>query len=152
MLAIGKLEDGSVSLRVHPTLIPRGCSLASVKNEFNAVMLDSEFLGQSLFVGRGAGARPTATAVVADIVDIATGMLQNKEFNANRYSTVSHYPTLPADEIRSRYYLRLATEDLAQVSGKVVQGEPHAGHLAGNVSLKGTSGGEGICHDFCAPA
>ena len=121
LLAIGKLEDGSVSLRVHPTLIPRGCSLASVKNEFNAVMLDSEFLGQSLFVGRGAGARPTATAVVADIVDIATGMLQNKEFNANRYSTVSHYPTLPADEIRSRYYLRLATEERAGVLAQVTK-------------------------------
>lgn len=121
LLAIGKLADGSVSLRVHPTLIPSGCSLASVKNEFNAVMLSSEFLGQSLFVGRGAGARPTATAVVADIVDIATGMLQNKEFNANRYSTASLYPTLSAGEIRSRYYLRLATEERAGILAQVTK-------------------------------
>jgi len=121
LLAIGKLEDGSVSLRVHPTLIPSSCSLASVKNEFNAVMLDSEFLGQSLFVGRGAGARPTATAVVADIVDIATGMLQNKEFNASRYATGSQYSTLPAGDIRSRFYLRLATEERAGILAQVTK-------------------------------
>jgi len=121
LLAVGKLEDGSVSLRVHPTLIPKNCSLASVKNEFNAVMLNSEFLGQSLFVGRGAGARPTATAVVADIVDIATGMLQNKEFNANRYSSGSQYPTLSAGEIRSRFYLRLATEERAGILAQVTK-------------------------------
>ncbi len=121
LLAIGKLEGGSVSLRVHPTLIPSRCSLASVKNEFNAVMLESEFLGQSQFVGRGAGARPTATAVVADIVDISTGMLQNKEFNASRYSTVSQYPILPAGDIRSRFYLRLATEERAGILAKVTK-------------------------------
>jgi homoserine dehydrogenase len=121
LLAIGRLDNGSVSLRVHPTLIPSRCSLASVKNEFNAVMLESEFLGQSLFVGRGAGARPTATAVVADIVDIAMGMLQNREFNASRYSIVSQYPTLPAGEIRSRYYLRLATEERAGILAQVTK-------------------------------
>ena len=93
----------------------------SSPNEFNAVMLGSEFLGQSLFVGRGAGARPTATAVVADIVDIATGMLQNKEFNANRYATGSQYSTLPAGDIRSRFYLRLATEERAGILAQVTK-------------------------------
>ena len=120
LLAIGKIENGAVSLRIHPTLIPSRCSLASVKNEFNAVMLESEYLGQSLFIGRGAGARPTATAVVGDIVDIATGMLQNKEFNPSRYTMTSQYPILPSGEIRSRFYLRLATIErtgiLAQVT------------------------------------
>ena len=121
LLAIGKLEDNSVSLRVHPTLIPSRSSLASVKNEFNAVMLNSEFLGQSLFIGRGAGARPTATAVVADIVDIATGMLQNKEYNSSRFSTGSQYSTLAAGDIRSRFYLRLATEERAGILAKVTK-------------------------------
>lgn len=120
LLAIGKIENGAVSLRIHPTLIPNRCSLASVKNEFNAVMLESEYLGQSLFIGRGAGARPTATAVVGDIVDIATGMLQNKEFNPSRYTMTSQYPILPSGETRSRFYLRLATIErtgiLAQVT------------------------------------
>ncbi len=121
LLAIGKLENNLVSLRVHPTLIPSRCSLASVKNEFNAVMLGSEFLGQSLFVGRGAGARPTATAVVADIVDIATGMLQNKEFNASRYGKGSQYAMLATGDIRSRFYLRLATEERAGILAQVTK-------------------------------
>jgi len=121
LLAIGKLENGAVSLRVHPTLIPSRCSLASVKNEFNAVMLESEFLGQSLFIGRGAGARPTATAVVGDIVDIATGMLQNKEFSASRYSLSNQYPILPSGETRSRFYLRLATTERAGVLAQVTR-------------------------------
>jgi homoserine dehydrogenase len=121
LLAIGKLENGAVSLRVHPTLIPSGCSLASVKNEFNAVMLKSEFLGQSLFVGRGAGARPTATAVVGDIVDIAEGMLQNKEFSASRYTMSNQYAILPSGETHSRFYLRLATTERAGVLAQVTK-------------------------------
>lgn len=121
LLAIGKIENGAVSLRVHPTLIPSRCSLASVKNEFNAVMLQSEFLGQSLFVGRGAGARPTATAVVGDIVDIATGMLQNKEFSASRYTMSNQYPILPTGETRSRFYLRLATTERAGILAQVTE-------------------------------
>lgn len=111
LLGIAKLENQAMSLRVHPTLIPEGCALASVKNEFNAVMLRSDFLGPALFVGRGAGARPTATAVVGDIVDIAEGMLQNREFSASRYTSVCDYPTLASGEIVSRYYLRLATNE-----------------------------------------
>lgn len=121
LLAIGKIENDALSLRVHPTLIPASCSLASVKNEFNAVMLDSEYLGQSLFVGRGAGARPTATAVVGDIVDIATGMLQNKEFSGHRYTVLNQYKTLPFGETRSRFYLRLATSERAGVLAKVTK-------------------------------
>jgi homoserine dehydrogenase len=121
LLAIGKLEDGAVSLRVHPTLIPSRCNLASVKNEFNAVMLQSEYLGQSLFVGRGAGARPTATAVVGDIVDIAEGMLQNKEFSASRYTMSNQYTILPSGETRSRFYLRLATTERAGILAQVTK-------------------------------
>jgi homoserine dehydrogenase len=121
LLAIGKIEDEAVSLRVHPTLIPSRCSLASVKNEFNAVMLESEFLGQSLFIGRGAGARPTATAVVGDIVDIATGMLQNKEFSASRYTMSNQYPIMPPGKTRSRFYLRLATSERAGILAQVTK-------------------------------
>ncbi len=121
LLAIAKFEDGAMSLRVHPTLIPEKCSLASVKNEFNAVMLESEFLGQSLFVGRGAGARPTATAVVADIVDIAGGMAQKSEFSAVRYTATNNFPCLDSGEIRSRFYLRLATIERAGILAKITR-------------------------------
>lgn len=121
LLAIGKRHDDAISLRVHPTLIPNKCSLASVKNEFNAVMLDCAYLGQALFVGRGAGARPTATAVVGDIVDIGGGMLQNREFSASRYQSFSDFKVQAAGETLSRYYLRLATTERAGILAKITK-------------------------------
>jgi homoserine dehydrogenase len=121
LLACAKYRDGALSLRVAPTLIPNKCSLASVKNEFNAVMLDSDYLGQSLFVGRGAGARPTATAVVGDIVDLAGGMLQNREFSASRYTAFNDCPVLPPGEGKSRYYLRLATIERAGILAQITK-------------------------------
>jgi homoserine dehydrogenase len=121
LLAIGKRHDDAISLRVHPTLIPIKCSLASVKNEYNAVMLDSDYLGQALFVGRGAGSRPTATAVVSDIVDIAGGMLQNRAFSASRYRSFSDFKVQAAGETMSRYYLRLATIERAGILAQVTK-------------------------------
>lgn len=121
LLAIGKHHGDAISLRVHPTLIPTKCSLASVKNEYNAVMLDSAYLGQALFVGKGAGARPTATAVVGDIVDIAGGMLQNREFSASRYLPFSDLPVQPAGDTMSRYYLRLATTERAGILAQITK-------------------------------
>jgi homoserine dehydrogenase len=121
LLAIGKRHDNTISLRVHPTLIPVKCSLASVRNEYNAVMLDSDYLGQTLFVGKGAGARPTATAVVGDIVDIAGGMLQNREFSASRYRSFSDLAVQPAGDTLSRYYLRLATIERAGILAQITK-------------------------------
>ncbi len=109
LLAIGKQADDYMSLRVHPTLIPETCSLASVSNEFNAIMLRSEFLGDSLYVGRGAGAHPTASAVVSDLCDLALSIAGNQEFNPHRYSPFNSYTTRSHLEERSRFYLRLAT-------------------------------------------
>jgi homoserine dehydrogenase len=115
LLAIAKLGAGKMSLRVHPTLIPQKCSLASVANEFNAVMLRSEFLGDSLYVGRGAGAHPTASAVVSDLTDLAMGLLGNREFNPNRYQPFNDYETGSVLEVESRFYLRLATVERAGI-------------------------------------
>ena len=109
LLAIGKQADTHMSLRVHPTLIPKDCSLASVSNEFNAVMLRSEFLGDSLYVGRGAGAHPTASAVVSDLCDLALSITGNQEFNPHRYSPFNDYTTRSHLEEESRFYLRLST-------------------------------------------
>jgi homoserine dehydrogenase len=115
LLAIAKETDGEVSLRVNPTLVPEKCALANVSNEFNAVMLQSRFLGDSLYVGRGAGANPTATAVVADVVDLAVGLVSKREFNANAYAPIHDYPTKSYLDTRSRFYLRLATEERAGI-------------------------------------
>ena len=71
LLAIGKLVDGGLEARVHPTLVPAGTMLASVDDVFNAVQVEGDLVGRILFYGRGAGAGPTASAVVADIIDLA---------------------------------------------------------------------------------
>ena len=115
LLAIGKQSGDAMSLRVHPTLIPEKCNLASVANEYNAVMLRSEYLGDSLYVGRGAGAHPTATAVVADITDLAMTILGKEEFNPNRYTPFNRHRTVSHLEVESRYYLRLETGERAGI-------------------------------------
>ncbi len=111
LLAIAKLRDGEMTLRVHPTLVPKKCALASVSNEFNAVMLRSDYLGDSLYVGRGAGANPTATAVVGDICDLAAAMVRQQQVFASAFGTFNHYPTRSHLESTSRFYLRLSTEE-----------------------------------------
>ena len=109
LLAIAKQADDRMSLRVHPTLIPERCSLASVSNEFNAVMLQSDFLGDSLYVGRGAGAHPTASAVVSDIADLALAIAGKAEFNPQCYLPFNKYTTASYLDDESRFYLRLGT-------------------------------------------
>jgi homoserine dehydrogenase len=74
-------------------------------------MLNSQFLGDSLYVGRGAGAHPTATAVVADLRDLAVTILGNAQFNPNRYAPFNSYRTLSHLEVESRFYLRTATSE-----------------------------------------
>ncbi len=121
LLAIAQLDNGAMSLRVHPTLVPEKCSLASVKNEYNAVLIESEFLGHALFVGRGAGSLPTATAVVGDIIDLAQGIQQGRSFSASRYMPSTNYTTLGSGDIRSRFYLRLATIERAGILAKITK-------------------------------
>lgn len=74
-LAIGERDDHGVSLRVHPTLVPHGHVLAGVHGAFNAVLVQSDALGPSLYYGRGAGMMPTAVAVVSDILEVARDIL-----------------------------------------------------------------------------
>ncbi len=115
LLAVAKLKGEEVFLRVHPTLVPSRCALANVSNEFNAVMLESRYLGASLYVGRGAGPHPTATAVVADIVDVAKAVFGKHEFNDSRYANFNAYRTGSHLELESRFYLRLNTEERAGI-------------------------------------
>ncbi|PCC70621.1 homoserine dehydrogenase [Nannocystis exedens] len=74
-LAIGQRDEHGVSLRVHPTLVPRTHVLAGVQGAFNAVLVQSDALGPSLYYGRGAGMMPTAVAVVSDILEVARDLL-----------------------------------------------------------------------------
>ena len=124
LLAIAKLDpDNTVEVRVNPTLVPINNQLASVRNEYNAVLVDSDFLGQSMYFGKGAGSKPTATAVVADIVD--TAMFINEVEKTTKLYVFNNYPLKPIGDIESRYYLRFLIMDkpgvLSNISGIFAQ-------------------------------
>ena len=113
LLAIGqKDEDGRVSLRVHPSFIAKDSSLARVGGPFNAISIFGNAVGQVMYYGRGAGMMPTASAVVADIIDVAIG---------NSARTFRHLHLKPRSEISSlieeigncvsRFYIRVQAKD-----------------------------------------
>ena len=116
LLAVIKKTEGEIEARVHPTLVPESHLLASVRREFNAVYVESDIAGATLYYGRGAGRLPTASAVVADIIDIARrgAGAPPPPFRYTHSRAVRDIGLL-----RGRYYLRLTTEDHPGVLGKV---------------------------------
>jgi len=116
LLAIIGAENGEIEVRVHPTLVPEDHLLASVRNEFNAVYVQTDIADATLYYGRGAGRMPTASAVVADIVDIArrggAGAIPPFTYGEKR-------PIRDIGRVEGRYYLRLTTLDKPGVLGKV---------------------------------
>ena len=123
LLAIGERgKDGRLALRVHPTLVHKSDVLAEVGGSFNAISVYGNSLGHALFYGRGAGQLPTASAVVADLVGVATGLtpLAFKKLNIFPDSA-QPASMLPIDQLQSRYYLRLTARDLPGVMAQVTQ-------------------------------
>lgn len=113
LLAIAECNNGSVFQRVHPCLVDRRAPIASVDGVFNAVVAEGDFVGTTLFEGRGAGAHPTASAVVADIIDVARGQqLPTFSLPVERLNKLA---TRPMAEHEGAYYLRLACLDEAGV-------------------------------------
>ena len=115
LLGITKRTDTGVELRVHPTLIPEKRLVANVNGAMNAVVVKGDAVGPTLYYGAGAGAEPTASAVVADLMDVAR--LQNVAFESRvpylafQANSVVDLPILPISEINSAYYLRLRAND-----------------------------------------
>jgi homoserine dehydrogenase len=118
LLAIGKLVDGGLEARVHPTMVPAGTMLASVDDVFNAVQVEGDLVGRILFYGRGAGSGPTASAVVADIIDLAQRIAGGVVRPAVAVYDESIKPRLMAD-VQSRYYLRLVAADRPGVIARI---------------------------------
>jgi homoserine dehydrogenase len=106
LLAIARLVDGQIETRVHPTLLHQGSILASVDGSFNAVQVEGDLIGTALFYGRGAGAEPTASAVVADL--IALGISGSR---ATAPSSGARLALRPMRMLQTRYFLRLLTLD-----------------------------------------
>ena len=115
LLGITKRTDKGVELRVHPTLIPEKRLLANVNGAMNAVVVKGDAVGPTLYYGAGAGAEPTASAVVADLLDIArlggADASQRVPYLGFQTDAVNDLPILPISEIHSAYYLRLRASD-----------------------------------------
>ena len=123
LLAIAERDsENRLALRVHPTLVHKDDVLAEVSGGFNAISIYGHALGHALFYGRGAGRMPTASAVVADLVNVAIGTTP-LAFKQLRIFPDSAEPAnvLPIEQLRSRYYLRLTARDEPGVMAQVSQ-------------------------------
>ncbi|MCX7628111.1 MAG: homoserine dehydrogenase [Methylophilaceae bacterium] len=125
LLGITKHTEKGVELRVHPTLIPEKRLIANVNGAMNAVLVKGDAVGATLYYGAGAGAEPTASAVVADLVDVT------RMHTADPHHRVPHLafqpdqladlPILPMEEVRTAYYLRLRAKDQPGVLAEVTR-------------------------------
>ncbi|HWV18380.1 MAG TPA: homoserine dehydrogenase [Rhodocyclaceae bacterium] len=115
LLGITKWTPVGVELRVHPTLIPAKRLIANVEGPMNAVLVQGDAVGATLHYGKGAGAEPTASAVIADLVDVARVLDADPEhrvpYLAFQPDAVVNTPILPISEVETSYYLRLRVED-----------------------------------------
>lgn len=125
LLGITRYRDKGIELRVHPTLVPVDCLLANVEGAMNAVLVNGDIVGPTLYYGQGAGELPTASAVVADLVDVTRLQTADPGHRvphlAFQPDAMSDVPVLPMAEVESSYYLRLRVEDrpgvLADLAG-----------------------------------
>ena len=125
LLGIAKRTAQGIELRVHPTLIPAKRLIANVEGAMNAVLVHGDAVGATLYYGKGAGAEPTASAVIADLIDIAR--LENADARhrvphlAFQPDTMADTPILPMSEITTSYYLRMHVADKLGVLAAVTR-------------------------------
>ena len=128
LLGITRRREGEgVELRVHPTLVPAKRLIANVEGAMNAVVVQGDAVGTTLYYGKGAGSEPTASAVIADLVDIARLHTADPEHRVPHLAFQPHtltdamgaLPVLPMSEVVTSYYLRLRVADQAGVLAKV---------------------------------
>ncbi|WP_374669370.1 homoserine dehydrogenase [Ramlibacter sp.] len=129
LLGITRRAEGGIELRVHPCLVPAKRLIANVEGAMNAVVVQADAVGTTLYYGKGAGSEPTASAVIADLVDVtrlhtvdAAHRVPHLAFQPDQ---MGEQPILPMDEVVTGYYLRLRVADQAGVLARV------AGLLAG---------------------
>ena len=125
LLGIAKRTDKGVELRVHPTLIPEKRLVANVDGAMNAVVVQGDAVGPTLYYGAGAGAEPTASAVIADLIDVArlkdTTSTQRVPALGYQADQVKDLAVLPIEEINSAYYLRMHATDKPGVIAAVTK-------------------------------
>jgi homoserine dehydrogenase len=135
LIGLAQMEDdGRLDIRVHPMLVPNEHPLSNTQNEFNAIFVKGDAVGDVMFYGRGAGEMPTASAVCADILAIATGLLKgNEPIPSMIIDPATPANLLPMAETASKYYLRLNAQDRPKVVG-------HLGNACGDAGVSREAG------------
>ena len=118
LLSIAREDEKGIDVRVHPTLLPQNHPLAFVRNEFNAIFVRGNVVGDTMFYGKGAGQLPTASAVVADVIDVARDIVKNR-FGRIRCTCYEHKKFCPIEKTSSSYYVRLLVDDQPGVLGAI---------------------------------
>jgi len=115
LLGLARRRETGIELRVHPTLIPTKRLIANVEGVMNAVLVKGDAVGATLYYGAGAGASPTASAVIADLVDVArlidTDASHRVPYLAFQHDQIGTEPVLSIDDVETSYYLRLRVDD-----------------------------------------
>ncbi|MGO4328679.1 homoserine dehydrogenase [Cupriavidus sp. 2TAF22] len=115
LLGLTRRRENGIELRVHPTLVPTKRLIANVEGAMNAVLVQGDAVGATLYYGKGAGAEPTASAVIADLVDVTRLHTADPEHRvphlAFQPDELSSVPVLPIEEVTSSYYLRMRVAD-----------------------------------------
>jgi len=122
-LGIARRREGGIELRVHPTLVPRSHLIAQVDGVLNAVLVDGDAVGQTMYYGPGAGDEATASAVIADIIDAARAVASSSNLRVPYLGfepeAMEDLPVLPMEDIQSAYYLRITAMDHPGVLAKI---------------------------------
>ncbi len=125
LLGITKRSEAGIELRVHPTLIPEKRLIANVEGAMNAVLVQGDAVGATLYYGKGAGSEPTASSVIADVVDITRLATADPEhrvpYLAFQPNALSDLTVLPISEVFTSYYLRMRVEDKPGVLADVTK-------------------------------
>lgn len=122
LLAISKLSDGEVEVRVHPTLLPEISMVAKINGVFNGIYVIGDAVGSTLFYGRGAGQMPTASAVVADVIDVAKSILSGSPLHIPycfKPNCSAEIRLKNINQCRSKYYIRFTVIDKPGVLAKI---------------------------------
>jgi homoserine dehydrogenase len=142
LLGIARQTEAGIDTRVHPCMVPASSPISTVDGVFNAVVADGDFVGRVMLTGRGAGAGPTASAVVADLIDIARGR-HTPVWGASG-SALSSAPSMPMDAHVGCYYLRLMVVDRPGVIADVTAILRDQGVSLESMLQRGRSPGEAV--------
>ena len=125
LLGLTRRREDGIELRVHPTLVPASRLIANVEGAMNAVLVQGDAVGATLYYGKGAGAEPTASAVIADLVDVTRLHTADPEHRvphlAFQPDELSSVPVLPIEEVTSSYYLRMRVSDQTGVLADITR-------------------------------